>query len=199
MMRRLHIVTDDGVLTRPDFVDVAKGFPAEAYLHLRGHQTSAARLVELAQALDKTRVIINDRVDVALAVDARGVHVGIRSLPLEIARNMVGGKKLVGFSAHTIDEARFACQHGADYAFLGPVFKTPSHPDAKPAGLGLVYPSPHQPVIAIGGITHQNVPKVLAEGAAGVAVISAVWGAKDPVQAAEEFVKILNDQNRSER
>lgn len=202
-VRRLHIVTNDGILDRNDFVATAKALQSAlqdaAYIHIRGHQTTASRKVEMIATLDRGGIIVNDRVDIALVADAAGVHLSKVSLPIAKVRGLLcDEEKLVGFSAHTLPEADEALRQGAKYAFLGPVFESTSHPGAEPLGLQSFTSSPIPAIadslIGIGGITPQNAQDVLRAGAAGIAVISAVWNAPDPVRGAMELVKILHDE-----
>ncbi|WP_169303740.1 bifunctional hydroxymethylpyrimidine kinase/phosphomethylpyrimidine kinase [Syntrophothermus lipocalidus] len=139
--------------------------------------------------------IVNDRADVAVAVGADGVHLGQTDIPPEVARAMMGPGKIVGVSVSTVEEARAAIAAGADYLGLGPVFATASKQDAAPpCGLETVRQvasfSP-VPVIAIGGITPENAREVLNAGAAGVAVISAVWDSPDPWDQMRRFIEMM--------
>lgn len=143
----------------------------------------AVELRQLARAMGRT-FIVNDRVDIALAVDADGVHVGEDDLPVEATRRLVGPGKFVGSSAGSIEAARAAIAAGADHLGVGPVYEARStKADAgPPVGLTLVRDiaafSPI-PVVGIGGITAENARAVIEAGAAGVAVISAIGLAPD--------------------
>lgn len=134
--------------------------------------------------------IVNDRVDVALALDADGVHVGPDDMPVSLARRLLGEDKIIGFSAGTEEEARQAEAEGADYLGIGAVFATGSKGDAgEPIGvdgfLRVRRAAPSLPAVAIAGITPSRAEEVMAQGADGVAVISAVFGAPDVRRAAE--------------
>ncbi|HEX5416436.1 MAG TPA: thiamine phosphate synthase [Chloroflexota bacterium] len=136
------------------------------------------------------RVVVNDRIDVALAVGAVGVQLGRRSLPVEAVRRIAPGLR-VGVSVHSLDEARAAQAAGADWLTFGHVFSTASHPGEKPRGLAAlaeICGATRIPVIAIGGIDADRVGEVLAAGAAGIAVISAILDANDPGKAARALV-----------
>ncbi|MDI6893880.1 MAG: thiamine phosphate synthase [Bacillota bacterium] len=132
--------------------------------------------------------IVNDRVDVALAVDADGVHLGREDLPLEAARRLMGRRKIIGVSVDTVEEAERARRGGADYLGAGPVFATTSKCDAGPAmgpdGLRSICRAVRIPLVGIGGVNVHNARRVLEAGAAGVAVISAVVSAPDVTAAA---------------
>ncbi len=128
-------------------------------------------------------LIINDRVDIALACDASGVHLGQKDLPLKAARALLGKKKIIGISISSVEEARAAEAQGADYLGVGPVFYTSSKRDLPKIigteGLKAIKAEVKIPLLAIGGITIERAPEVAASGADGIAVISAVWGADD--------------------
>jgi len=132
-------------------------------------------------------LFINDRVDVALAAGADGVHLGQDDLPATDARSLVGGDMIMGISASTVAEAEEARADGADYLGVGPVFTTPSKADAGiPIGIeGLrrIVEAVDVPVVAIGGINEDNVRQVFEAGADGIAVISAVTVAEDMLEA----------------
>ncbi len=121
--------------------------------------------------------IVNDRVDIALAVGADGVHVGQEDLPVAVVRRVVGPDMLIGASVGTVEQAVEAVAEGADYLGVGAIFPTASKPEADPASLEILRQIRQQtsgPVVAIGGITPERVAEVLAAGAHGVAVISAL-------------------------
>lgn len=122
--------------------------------------------------------IINDRVDIALAVDADGVHLGQDDLPLQVARKLLGQGKVIGLTVHSVEEARRAASLGANYLGLSPIFSTQTKHDAgPPAGIELILQikaAVNLPVVAIGGITLANAPAVIQAGADCVCAISAV-------------------------
>ncbi|MEJ7873170.1 MAG: thiamine phosphate synthase, partial [Rubrobacteraceae bacterium] len=127
-------------------------------------------------------LLVNDRIDVALAADADGVHLAARSLPPGVARELLG-KRVIGVSVHGLEEAREAADAGADYVTFGHVYPTSSKPGLPPRGIrGLaeIVESVDVPVVAIGGIDASNMPEVLGTGCAGVAVISAIMAAGSP-------------------
>ncbi len=131
-------------------------------------------------------LVVNDRLDVALALGADGVHLGSNSLPVEVARRVVGDRMLIGVSVHAVEEAVRAEREGADYLFLGTIFETRSHPGTPPAGVELisrVTAAVRLPVVAIGGINSTNAGSVMSAGASGAAVITAIQSAPD-VEAA---------------
>jgi thiamine-phosphate pyrophosphorylase len=141
------------------------------------------------------RLLINDRVDVALAVDADGVHLTTTSLPASIARQLLGPGRLIGVSTHTLTEAQAAADEGADFLVFGPVFYTPSKaPYGEPVGLDalrVVRAAVTLPILAIGGVKKANLDQVLAAGADGIAVISAIISADDPMAASQDLLGTL--------
>ncbi len=193
----IHAVTDPAILARPDFVRHAaallRALGPSAAIHLRGHGVPARRLLTIAEALvplqDETGgwVIVNDRLDVALAAQARGVQLGQRALPLADVRR-IAPIVPTGVSVHGETEARAAL--GADWWLVGHVFDSPSHPGVTGRGIGLLtaLASFHVPMIAIGGITPQRAADVRAAGAHGVAAIRGIWSASDPARAATEYL-----------
>ena len=144
--------------------------------------------------LGKAILTINDRTDVALAVEADGVHLPSHSLPASVVKKLGGGSLLVGRSVHSVEEAEAAESDGADYLILGTIYGTASHPGSPASGPGLieaVKARVRTHVYAIGGINASNVGEVMSAGADGVAVIRSILGALDPGFAAREIAEIL--------
>lgn len=135
--------------------------------------------------------LINDRVDVALAVEADGVHLGQQDLPCRVARRLLGPDKIIGVTVSSLGEARQAVRDGADYLGVSPIFPTCTKPDAgRACGLELlrrIRAEVSLPLIAIGGITLQNAPQVVAAGADGLCAISAVLAQPDTEEAIRRF------------
>lgn len=131
--------------------------------------------VKHAREFGRTRILVNDRLDVALAAGAHGVHLGTRSMPAEVVRRLAPPEFLVGVSCHSLPEAVAAEAAGADYILLGPIFPTPSKlPYGPPLGLrtlGEVAARASIPVLALGGITPERAPQCCQHGAAGIAGI----------------------------
>ncbi len=170
-------------------------------VQLREKDLSARELFSLARRLREltdefgARLLINDRIDVALAADADGVHLGGRSLPVAVARTLLGPDKLIGVSTHHEPELAAAHRDGADFATFGPVFATPSKAAfGPPQGLAALRSacavSP-LPVFALGGITTDNLAAAMAAGAHGVALIRSVVGAPDPATACHAILARL--------
>jgi thiamine-phosphate pyrophosphorylase len=155
----------------------------------------ALQMRQLTQAYG-ARLLINDRIDVALAVNADGVHLTTVSLPARVARQLLGPERLIGISTHNLAEAREAAEGGADFLAFGPVFFTPSKaPYGQPVGLDAlraVRPHVKLPILAIGGIKKANLDQVLAAGADGIAVISAIISADDPTAATQDLLAALH-------
>jgi thiamine-phosphate pyrophosphorylase len=166
-------------------------------IQLREKEGTTREMVELGRALRiltrsaDVALIVNDRLDVALAIDADGVHVGQDDLPAEVARALLGSDRILGVSAATPQEAQAAVAGGADYLGTGAVFATGSKADAGDpiglVGLATVAQSVPIPVVTIGGIGPGRAGPCIAHGAAGVAVISAVVAHPDPEAAARQL------------
>ena len=135
--------------------------------------------------------VVNDRLDIALVTGADGVHLGASDLPVDVARELAPPGFLIGFSPKTLDDVAAAARLGADYVGLGPVFPTGSKADAQPPigidGLRQQIAVARVPTVGIGGITVANAEAVVAAGADGVAVISAILGAVDPTAATADL------------
>lgn len=140
--------------------------------------------------------LVNDRVDVALAVDADGVHLGQEDLDVASARKILG-RKILGVTVHNLEEARRAADDGADYLGVSPVFPTSTKSDAgKACGIAMIEKIKEEtnlPIVAIGGITRQNTPEVIRAGADSVAAISAVVCSDDVEREVRDFIRIIHD------
>lgn len=189
----LHLIIDPRV-ERPRLlrvVDDAVDSGVDA-VHVRDASASAGDLFNLTLAIGevvrgRARVLVNDRLDVALAARADGVHLPARGLPIEAARGIAGRRLVIGVSTHSLEDVRRAAVGGADFVVFGSVFPTPSHPEVRGQGVEMVAAvarAARLPVIAIGGVTARNVEALVGAGASGVAVISAVFAASDPRSAA---------------
>ena len=169
-------------------------------VQLREKGLPAGELLSLAQGLRQVTAgralfLVNDRLDVALAAKADGVHLPENGLPVAEARRIVGRDRIVGRAVHSVQEALRAQEEGADYVQVGTIYPTVSHPDAVPAGPRLIeavaragLPAGRQvriPILAVGGVTAENVPEVMRAGATGAAVISAILSSPSPQPAAE--------------
>ncbi len=195
----LYVLTDHDLSrgrSNAEVVKEAMAGGADA-IQLRGKDYAAKRLVQEALILrDITReagvpFIVNDRVDVALAADADGVHLGQDDLPISWARRLLGKDRIIGISTHNLEEAIQAEKDGADYISIGSVFPTTTKPDARPlVGLEVIADIKRNvsiPVVAIGGINEENVAQVAETGVDCIAVISAVVSAVDTRKAAKNL------------
>jgi len=160
---------------------------------------TACRMKELCERAG-VMFIVNDRVDVALASNADGVHLGQEDFPIPLARRLLGNERIIGGSAGNMEEAKKCIDEGADYIGFGPIFSTQSKDDAGPATgiatLRRLTGEIHCPVIAIGGINEKQIPGLIEAGAHGVAVISAVCCAEDPEKAARSLKGVLNNASK---
>ena len=198
---RLHLITDrslcgDKPLQEAVSAAVEGGVDA---VHLREKDLATSDLYAMAlQLRDITKgralLIINDRMDIALAVDADGVQLGHDALPLPVARGLAGEGMLLGRSVHSLEEALEAQRLGSDYLLVGTIYPSRSHPQLKVSGPDLlrrVRASVDLPIYAIGGINAENAPEAIRAGANGVAVISAILGAADVKEATVKLLRAL--------
>jgi thiamine-phosphate diphosphorylase len=206
---RLYVITDEQVGRGRSHLQIAEAaiLGGADVLQLRDKESSGGRLFRVALQLRKlTReakvpLIVNDRLDIALAVDADGVHLGQADLPASVARDIMGSGMILGVSAETVAEAVAAEKDGADYLGVGPVFDARgTKPDAgEPQGLELIANVRRHcrlPIVAIGGIDADNARKVLEAGADAAAVISAIAAADDIEEAARRMKGILEGTGR---
>ena len=200
----VHLLSDDEVLARPDFVSRAAALMREGgsalAVHVRGHETQGRRSHDLALQLQGVArdtgawLIINDRIDVAMAVEANGVQLAQHSLSLNEARAVGGASLRFGVSVHGADEARAAL--GADWLLVGTLWATPSHQGLAGAGtdrLVEVARVNSAPRIGVGGITPQRAREVRDHGGAGVAVLRGIWAAPHPIEALNEYLTAWHD------
>jgi len=192
---RLYVIIDAKSAGGRDPAYVAKEAVAGGadIIQLRDKESTADEIVKAGRAIraavsrNKALFIINDRPDIALEVDADGVHLGQHDLPVYAARKILGKDKIIGLSTHSLEEAVAAQDSGADYIGVGPVFSTPTKPDYKAVGLELIKKVKivsRLPFVVIGGIDESNVNEVISAGASRVAVVRAVCGAKNIKEAA---------------
>ncbi len=203
---RLYLITDRQQTCGrplPEVVRQALDGGVKA-VQLREKDLSGAELYRLAVELRRltseygARLIINDRLDIALAVDADGVQIGIGSMPVAAVRQVLGPDRIIGYSAHAIDEALLAQADGADFVTFGPLYQTPSKAVyGAPCGIEMLSDAVRLleiPVIALGGLKPENISEALAAGSHGVALISAVMAAYDPCSAAATLLKKIHER-----
>jgi thiamine-phosphate pyrophosphorylase len=150
------------------------------------------RLMGITKKFDAA-LIVNDHPDIALAADADGVHLGQDDLPVKEARKIMGKGRIIGISTHTVEQARDADRNGADYIGFGPVFHTTTKDAGRPRGIEMLREVKRQvriPVVAIGGITTENIRPVLEAGADAVAISSAILRG-DIAENIERFLEII--------
>jgi thiamine-phosphate pyrophosphorylase len=210
---RLHVLTDAELQSRYSHVELAKmAISGRAdTIQFRQKTGSTREMIKTAIGMKElcaasgVAFIVNDRLDVALATDADGVHLGQDDFPIPLARKILGNNTIIGGSAATVEEAQKCAAEGADYIGFGPVFPTSSKFDAGPvSGMEILKKVVREfslPIIAIGGISADNVPEVIQAGAYGIAVISAVCCQEDPEQATRDLFHALRIKlrNKTER
>ena len=202
---RLYVITDEKASRGRSHVQVAEAaiLGGADVLQLRDKEASSGRLYRVAMQLRKlTRdanipFIVNDRLDIALAADADGVHVGQTDLPASVVREIMGPDRILGVSVDTVEEALLAEKDGADYLGVGPVFEARgTKPDAgEPLGVDRIARIRRHcrlPIVAIGGIDAENAGMVRYAGADAAAVISAIGTADDIARAVRRLKGILD-------
>lgn len=196
----LYVILDPSVYSDRPLVDVLRSSATAGAKIFQYRNKTASMKAAYAEALPLRKAaqelgvlfIVNDRCDLALAVDADGVHLGQGDLPLHLARKVMGPDKLIGISTHNREQVMAATVGGPDYLGFGPIFKPGSKVDHDPVvgieGLKVIRPLTPLPIFAIGGITRDDVQDVIRAGADGMAVISAILKAEDIRQAVTDFV-----------
>ena len=199
----LYLVTDRDLSCGRSTVEVVEAAVAGGVscVQLREKHCSTREFITQAWALKrflkskKIPLIINDRLDVALAVEADGLHLGQQDMTISDARKISGTSLIIGISAESVDDALRAEKEGADYIGISPVFATPTKSDTAPPlgleGVKTIRKMIAIPIVGIGGINRQNALSVITAGADGIAVVSAIVGAKDPKDAAFELKSIV--------
>lgn len=201
---RLYLVTDRSLSLGRTLEEIVTEAVAGGVtiVQLREKEAQTGEFIQLAQRLMEilkpydVPLIINDRIDVALAVDADGVHIGQSDMPYETARKLLGPDKIIGLSVENLEDVLKANESDVDYIGISPVFATPTKTDtAKPFGIiGLkdaVRLSVH-PTVAIGGMNRNTAAEVMKTGCDGIAVVSAISSAESPSAAAAELKHIMN-------
>jgi len=197
----LYLVADRSFLGERDLLsEVRKAVKGGAtVVQLRDKEMPGRPFYELALALKNELMslniplIINDRLDIALAVDADGIHLGQSDIPVSVARRLLGPDRLVGLSVGDIGELKKGVEEGADYFGLGPVYYTDTKKDIiQPTGLAFLQQCRNMtglPLVAIGGINGENIARIKETGVDGIAVISAILGSDDVEAAARGLVR----------
>ena len=199
-LRGLYFLTDSNLSKQGIVEDVKQVLSAGCKIvQYRDKEKSSKELVLEASKLAKlckeqnALFLVNDRLDIAQAVNADGVHLGQNDMPLTVARKILGSEKVIGITAHNLEETLQAEKDGADYVCVSPIFHTDTKKDAgEPAGIGLVKEVKQKvkiPVAAIGGINLENVKQVIGAGADAVCVISAIVCSENVEKAAKEIIE----------
>jgi len=203
---RLHILTDTVLQSRFSHLELVrmaiKG--GADTIQFRQKVGATREMIEIVRQLKQlcldsgVTLIVNDRVDIAIAAEADAVHLGQDDFPIPLARKLLGESRIIGGSAATLEEAQKCLVEGADYIGFGPVYATASKADADPVtGIKLLKQAVEiisLPIIAIGGISVENAPEVMRAGAQGIAVISAVCCQEDPEQATRALRQALQEK-----
>lgn len=199
---KLYLVTDRDLLKNTDICTAVEQAiqGGVTLVQLREKDLSSLEFyniaVEVKKVTDKYKVplIINDRLDIALAVDADGVHVGQSDMPALIARKLIGPNKILGVSTATVEESIEAEKNGADYVGVGAVFPTSTKLDARAVTVDMIKEIKESikiPVVAIGGINGNNIQSLKTANIQGVAIISAILGKEDIKKAAENLIQLI--------
>ncbi|MHC1718745.1 MAG: thiamine phosphate synthase [Acidaminococcaceae bacterium] len=200
----VYLVTDHNCLQGRDFLgcveDALRG--GVTLVQLREKNVDGGIFLQRAIALKNlcdqydVPLLINDRIDIALACKAAGVHLGQDDIPLTVARGILGPDAIIGVSAHTCEEALTAEKDGADYLGVGAVFPTNSKDDASEVGLNMlkeIRKISKLPIVGIGGINAQNYALVRAAGAQGAAIISGILGAENIEDEVRKIKRTISD------
>jgi thiamine-phosphate pyrophosphorylase len=197
-----YLVTDSGLSKKGTLSDVKEAVEAGCKIvQYREKNRSTREMISEATEIkricsDKAIFLVNDRIDVALAVDADGVHIGQDDIPIEAARRLLGEGKIIGLTVHNADEATEAEKKGADYVGLSPIFDTATKKDAGggigPEKIQKIKNAISIPVVAIGGINKENCESVIRNGADSLVAISAVICSDNVKSEIESFIDIIN-------
>lgn len=202
---RLYLITDRHRTGDRPLIDVVKAAldGGVRAIQLREKDLSSLELCRLATEMRQltsqysAKLIINDRIDIANAVEADGIHLGINGIPIRTAHQLLGNDKIIAYSAHAIDEALQAEADGADFVTFSPVYHTPSKSSfGPPCGITKLQEAVMKlkiPVIALGGINIENLTATLSTKVAGIALISAIIAAPDPRSASVSLLKKIEE------
>lgn len=198
----LYVCTDRKLMSSPSVeasVEAAVRGGATV-IQLREKDVAGREFYETALAVKRVTdcygvpLIINDRIDIAIAVDAAGVHLGQKDIPVEVARKLLGEEKIIGISAANPREARLAAEKGADYLGVGAMYQTSTKTDTRPVTLETlaeIRSAVKIPIVVIGGIGRENAMNFKGLGVNGIAVVSSVVAQRDVTAAAEEMKRIF--------
>ncbi|MBW2410333.1 MAG: thiamine phosphate synthase [Deltaproteobacteria bacterium] len=205
----LYLVTDRGLARGRSTLDIVKAAVRGGVtcVQLREKDCSTLEFIEQASGIKDflsdrgIPLIINDRLDVAQAVKADGIHLGQTDMPLDMARAIVEDSMIIGISAESLEDAIEAEKGGADYLGVSPIYATPTKTDTAPPlgleGLRQIRAAVKIPLVGIGGLNRENAAEVIGNGADGVAVVSAIVAAGDPETAAAELNQLISKAKKS--
>ena len=200
----LYLVTDKGLARGRTILEIltAAVRGGATVVQLREKDCSTRDFIDQALGIKKflsaqgVPLIINDRMDVAQAVKADGVHLGQTDMPLEMAKSILGDSMIIGISAESLEDAIEAEKGGADYLGVSPIYATPTKTDTAPPlgleGLREIRKAVRLPLVGIGGLNRDNAAEVVRSGADGIAVVSAIVAADDPEVAARELKDVID-------
>lgn len=198
----LYVCTDRGLMSSASVEESVEAAirGGATVIQLREKEVTGRQFYETALAVKKVTeqyqvpLIINDRIDIAMAVDAAGVHLGQKDLPVQVARKLLGEDKIIGISAAKPEEAEQAMQEGADYLGVGAMYQTSTKSDTRPVTietLKKIRAAVPIPIVVIGGIGKENAMNFKPLGINGIAVVSSVVAQKDVTAAAKEMKQIF--------
>jgi thiamine-phosphate pyrophosphorylase len=199
-MRGYYFITDRNLSRLGNLSDAGEAIKAGArVVQYREKNVSTKEMFEealkLREICKEIIFLVNDRIDIAKAVNADGVHIGKSDMPYQAARKLMGKNKIIGVTVHNVNDAKEAQKQGADYIGLSPIFETSTKPDAKnPVGIEMIREVKKHvrlPLVAIGGINLQNAAQIIAAGADCICAISAVVAKKNVKQEIEKFQKLF--------
>lgn len=199
----LYLVTDTRLIGQKSLISIVE--PAlkggVKMIQYREKEKEAREIFEIAIELRKLTkkynvpLIINDRLDIAMAVDADGIHIGQSDLPVHLVRQIFGADKIIGMTIHNEAQAKASNSLEVDYVMAAPVFRTNTKLDSRGLlgfeGLQKILKIASKPVIAAGGVSLKNIVELLDMGVEGVAIVNPIMGSDDPQLAAEKIVKLL--------
>ncbi len=206
----MYVVTDSNLVADRDLITIVEKslLGGAGFIQLREKDISTREYLhkarEIKKLVDKYKnryFIVNDRLDIALAAGADGVHLGQDDMPILDARRILGNESVIGVSVSTVDEAKSALADGADYLGVSAIYGTPTKAEVEVVGVdGLrqIAAAVDIPLVAIGGINRNNVSEVVKAGADGVAVVSEVMTSVDPTETVRELLDQVNDSKQGD-
>lgn len=200
----LYLVTDTNICSREKLVSVTEAAIKGGVTLVQLREKDISTREFFAEALELKKLckhynvplLINDRIDIALAVDADGIHIGQSDMPLKVSRKILGPNKIIGLSAGNVNRAVEAVSDGADYLGVGAVFPTSTKKDVSNVGIEMlkqVRKSVDIPIVGIGGINPDNISQLYGSGIEGVAVVSCIMGSDDPYAVSKQLSQMVKE------